>query len=177
MKFLTIAAAASTMALLAVPALADTPPKFTASCPGGSEIASDGKGKVSIDGSKASLKTMSGTAWQAHLGAVTVDIGRDGAQVFVSEAPKGDLCEVTSSSAAANSDGSVGGVPKADQKACLKAVKHKTNNKMVTVLAATSSEANNNVTIGVGKDKAKWQCLVKDGRVAEVMSLTDEGGL
>ena len=108
---------------------------------------------------------------------MTTDIGRDGAQVFVSEAPKGDLCQVTSSSAAANSDGSVGGVPKSDQKACLKAVKHKTNNKVVSVLDASSSEANNSVTIGVGKDKAKWQCLVKNGKVAEVMSLTDEGGL
>jgi hypothetical protein len=29
----------------------------------------------------------------------------------------------------------------------------------------------------VGRDRAKWQCLVKNGRVADVMSLTDEGGL
>ena len=120
---------------------------------------------------------MSGTAWQAHLGAMTIDIGRDGAQVFVSESPKGDICQVTSSSAAGNADGSVGGVSKADQKACLKAVSRKTNNNTVTVLEASSSEANNQVIVGVGEDKAKWQCLVKDGKVAETMSLTDEGAL
>ncbi|MCU0789664.1 MAG: hypothetical protein MUE79_01230, partial [Nitratireductor sp.] len=106
-----------------------------------------------------------------------IDIGRDGAQVFVSEAPKGEICQVTSSSAAPNSDGSIGGVPKPDQKACLKAVKRQTRNKNATVLEATSSEANNTVVIGVGEDKAKWRCLVKNGSVAEVMSLTDEGSL
>jgi hypothetical protein len=163
--------------VMAAPALAENPPKFSASCPSGSEVTSNGNGKVSIDGGKAALKSMSSTAWQAHLGAMTIDIGRDGAQVFVSESPKGDLCQVTSSSAAPNSDGSVGGVPKSDQKACLKAVKHKTKNKVVTVLEARSSEANNQVIIGVGADKAKWQCLVKNGLVVDVMSMTDEGGL
>ena len=91
MKILSLAAAAAAAALLAVaavPALAATPPKFTASCPSGSEVTSDGQGTVKIDGTKAALKTMSGTAWQAHLGAMTIDIGRDGAQVFASEAPK-----------------------------------------------------------------------------------------
>jgi hypothetical protein len=29
----------------------------------------------------------------------------------------------------------------------------------------------------VGEQKAKWRCLVKNGRVADVMSLTDEGAL
>jgi hypothetical protein len=177
MKTLTLAAAAAAMAVLATPAFAATPPKFAASCPSGSEVTSDGKGMVSIDGGKAALKTMSGTAWQAHLGAMTIDIGRDGAQVFVSESPKGDICQVTSSSAAPNSDGSVGGVPKADIKACNKAVKRKTNNKDTSMLDAKSAEANNTVIIGVGKDKAKWQCLVKNGKVADVMSLTNEGGL
>lgn len=177
MKSIAIATSAAALVLLATPAFAAAPPKFTATCPSGSEIASDGKGTVRIDGSKAALKSMSGTAWQAHLGAMTIDIGRDGAQVFASEAPRGDICQVTSSSAAPNSDGSVGGVPKSDQKACLKAVKRKTNNKNVTVLTATSAEANNTVILGVGSEKAKWQCLVKNGSVAEVMSLTDEGAL
>jgi hypothetical protein len=176
MKRTLLFAGALTIACTA-PVLAADPPTFTAACPSGSEVSSNGKGTVSIDGTKAALKKMSNTAWQAHLGAMTIDIGRDGAQVFVSEAPKGDVCKVTSSSAAPNRDGSIGGVPKSDQKACLEAVSRKTNNKTVTVLDATSSEANNRVTVGVGKDKAKWQCLVKDGSVADVMSLTDEGGL
>lgn len=163
--------------VMAAPALAENPPKFSASCPSGSEVTSNGNGKVSIDGGNAALKSMSSTAWQAKLGAMTIDIGRDGAQVFVSESPKGDICQVTSSSAAPNKDGSVGGVPKTDIKACNKAVKRKTNNKQTTVLEASSSEANNQVIIGVGPDKAKWQCLVKNGRVADVMSLTNEGGL
>jgi len=178
MKPITLAAAAAAIVLLALPAAAAAPPKFKASCPSGSEIASDGKGTVKIDGTPAKLKAMSDTAWQAHLGAMTIDIGRDGAQVFASEAPKGDICQVTSSSAAANADGSVGGVPKSDIKACRKAVKKKTNTKDVTVLTATSAEANNTVILGVGPAKAKWQCLVKNGAVAgEVMSLTDEGAL
>ena len=176
MKRTLLAAAALTIAFTA-PVLAADPPKFAATCPSGSEVTSDGKGTVSIDGTKAALKKMSNSAWQAHLGAMTIDIGRDGAQVFVSEAPKGDLCKVTSSSAAPNRDGSIGGVPKSDQKACLDAVSRKTNNKTVTVLDATSSEANNMVTVGVGEAKAKWRCLVKGGTVADVMSLTDEGGL
>lgn len=177
MKTISLAATAATALILcAAPALAATPPKFTASCPSGSEVESDGKGTVKIDGTKAALKSMSSTAWQAHLGAMTIDIGRDGAQVFASEAPKGDICQVTSSSAAPNADGSVGGVPKSDQKACLKAVKRKTKNS-VTLLEARSSEANNTVIVGVGPDKAKWQCLVKNGKVGDIMSLTDEGAL
>ena len=71
----------------------------------------------------------------------------------------------------------MGGVPLSDQKACLTAVSRKTNNNTVKVLDANSSEANNTVIVGVGPDKAKWQCLVKNGKVADVMSKTDEGGL
>jgi hypothetical protein len=71
----------------------------------------------------------------------------------------------------------VASVPQKDQQACLAAVSNKTNNGVVAVLDASSSEANNTVIIGVGEQKARWQCLVKNGRVAEVMSLSDEGGL
>jgi len=149
-------------------------PKFTATCPNGTEVSSNQKGEVRINDQKAKVKALSSSAWQAHTSDITVDIGRDGAEVFVSVAPSGDLCKVTSSHAAGNADGSIGGVPVTDQKACRKAVSRKTNNKVVTVLDAISSEANNSVTIGVGSDKAKWQCLVKGGRVANVMSLTAE---
>ena len=45
----------------------------------------------------------------------------------------------------------------------------------VVLLNTETSEANNTVIIGVGEQKAKWQCLVKNGKVAEVMSLTNEG--
>ncbi len=40
-----------------------------------------------------------------------------------------------------------------------------------------TSEANNDITIGVSPDRAPWKCLVKDGKVAGVMSETDEGAL
>ncbi len=160
----------------ATSAFADAP-EFTATCPNGMQVTANPKGEVHINDHKAEVKTLSSSAWQAHASGITVDIGRDGAQVFVSTTPAGDVCEVTSSHAAANADGSIGGVPLTDQKACLKAVAHKTNNKVVAVLDAIRSEANNSVTIGVGPEKAKWQCLVKGGSVADVMSLTDEGSL
>jgi hypothetical protein len=152
-------------------------PQFTATCPNGTQVTASPKGEVHINDHKAEVKVVSSSAWQAHASGITVDIGRDGAQVFVSTTPTGDVCEVTSSQAAGNADGSIGGVALTDQKACLKAVSGKTNNTVVTVLDAISSQANNSVTIGVGPDKAKWQCLVKDGSVADVMSLTDEGSL
>jgi len=152
-------------------------PEFTAACPNGTKVNANPKGQVHINDIKAEVKALSGSAWKAQANGISVDIGRDGAQVFVSTSPAGDVCEVASSNAAGNADGSIGGVPLTDQKACLKAVSSKTNNKVVSVLTAISSQANNSVTIGVGADKAKWQCLVKDGKVAEVMSMTDEGAL
>ncbi|MCX7305187.1 MAG: SH3 domain-containing protein [Hyphomicrobiales bacterium] len=63
-----------------------------------------------------------------------------------------------------------------DKNACLAAVSKQTNNSVV-VLSSEFSEANTSVIIGVGPDRAPWQCLVSRGRVAEVMSLTDEGAL
>ena len=68
-------------------------------------------------------------------------------------------------------------MPPGDQQACLAAVSGKTNNGTVKILDATTSEANNTVIVGVGKQKAKWRCLVKNGKAADVMSLTSEGAL
>jgi hypothetical protein len=68
-------------------------------------------------------------------------------------------------------------VPSADKRACLRAVKAKTRNSRVAVIDTNSSEANNTVTVGVGRDRAPWRCLVKCGVVADVMSQTDEGAL
>ncbi len=64
-----------------------------------------------------------------------------------------------------------------DEIACEFAVAKATNNGDTEVLGSESSEANTLVIIGVGEQKAKWKCLVKDGKVAEVMSLADEGRL
>lgn len=174
MKTLPFIAPLTALALLAVfaaPALAD-PPKFTATCPDGITVKSNGKGKVKINGEKSAVKKLTSSSWQASLGSTKIDIGQDGGKVFVSSQGV-NVCEVT----AGSSGESVSSVPEADQQACLKAVAKTTNNARVTVLDASSAEANNTVIVGVGKDKAKWQCLVKNGHVAEVMSLTDEGAL
>jgi hypothetical protein len=68
-------------------------------------------------------------------------------------------------------------VPGKDKQACIRAVKKQTKNPKAVVIGAVGSEANNQVTIGVGPQRAPWKCLVKRGKVAEVMSQTDEGGL
>jgi hypothetical protein len=70
-----------------------------------------------------------------------------------------------------------GGMPSRDQQACLAAVSNSTNNGDVTILRTETSEANNMVVVGVGAQRAPWRCLVKDGVVAEVMSMTNEGSL
>jgi len=68
-------------------------------------------------------------------------------------------------------------VPAKDKQACVRAVKSKTHNPEVVVIGVIGSEANNQVTLGVGPEKAPWRCLVKRGKVADVMSQTDEGAL
>jgi hypothetical protein len=66
--------------------------------------------------------------------------------------------------------------PSADEAACLAAVAAQTNNSGV-VLESYTSEANNEVIVGVGPQQARWQCLVKNGAVAQTMSLVNEGTL
>jgi len=63
-----------------------------------------------------------------------------------------------------------------DESVCLTAVGNQTGNSVV-VLESMTSEANNQVIIGVGPDRARWQCLVNGGTVVQVMSLTNEGAL
>ena len=108
--------------------------------------------------------------------------GMDGSALTVTYTAKGGangICQVTSSAASGDAGGGANLTlaPAKDQEACLAAVSNKTNNGEVTVLDTNSSEANNTVIVGVGEQKAKWRCLVKNGRVADVMSLTDEGAL
>lgn len=64
----------------------------------------------------------------------------------------------------------------ADTSACLAAVAEQTGNS-VSVLRSEVSEANTLVMVGVGPQQAPWRCLVSDGQVADVMSMTDEGAL
>jgi len=44
-------------------------------------------------------------------------------------------------------------------------------------LSVEESEANTLVMVGVGPNRAPWKCLSKNGAVAEVSSMTDEGNL
>lgn len=64
----------------------------------------------------------------------------------------------------------------ADEGACLSAVAQQTGNSVV-VTSSEFSEANTLVMVGVGPQRAPWKCLVSNGVVAEVTSMTDEGAL
>jgi len=74
-------------------------------------------------------------------------------------------------------DGAAQSAAGKDEQACLQAVSTETNNGDVVTLSVEESEANTLVMIGVGPNRAPWKCLSKDGVVAEVMSMTDEGAL
>ncbi len=69
-------------------------------------------------------------------------------------------------------------VPQAARSACLAAVSKTTGNPDALIIEMIYSEANSQVTVGVGPARAPWQCLVSNsGIVANVMSLTNEGAL
>lgn len=68
-------------------------------------------------------------------------------------------------------------VPISDVDVCEAAVARETGNSQVRTLRTEFSEANNAVIVGVGPSEAPWQCLVKNGGVGGVMSLTNEGTL
>jgi hypothetical protein len=65
----------------------------------------------------------------------------------------------------------------ADQ-ACLRAVTVETNNPDVVLLNSSFSQAGTEVIVGVGENRARWQCIAySDGSTSRPMSLTDEGFL
>ena len=65
----------------------------------------------------------------------------------------------------------------AAEQACLRDVRNMTNNPQVVVIASNPHQAGGKyVTVGVGPDRAPWQCIgYEDGATAEIMSLVDEG--
>lgn len=70
------------------------------------------------------------------------------------------------------------GAPTAAQQACLRDVRNTTNNPDVTVLESSFSEAGTQVIVGVGPQRARWNCIAyADGTTAGIESLTDEGSL
>ena len=69
-------------------------------------------------------------------------------------------------------------VPAASRNACLRAVASTTNNPAVSIGQMIFSQANSEVIVLVGPQRARWQCLVSNtGIVQNVMSLTNEGAL
>jgi hypothetical protein len=178
MKSAAFAIATVSLIMISAPAIAAAP-KFTGSCPTGITVKSNGSGTIRINGKKASVKTLNSNAWEARANGVTIDIARDAGGLILSYTAKGGangICQVTSAAASAGSAPS-SGTPSKDEQACLAATSRQTNNGDVTVLSTETSEANNTVYVGVGPQRAKWKCLVKNGKVAEVQSMTDEGGL
>ncbi len=64
------------------------------------------------------------------------------------------------------------------QQACLRDVANTTNNSQVVVLSSAFSEAGTQVTVGVGEDRAPWNCIAySDGATAGIEFLGDEGAL
>ncbi len=64
------------------------------------------------------------------------------------------------------------------QQACLRDVANTTNNSQVVVLSSAFSEAGTQVTVGVGEDRAAWNCIAySDGATAGIEFLGDEGAL
>ncbi len=74
--------------------------------------------------------------------------------------------------------GSVGVMPGPAEQACLQRVSMETNNGDVVLLGSTFSEAGTEVIVGVGPQRARWQCIAyRDGSTTRPMSLTNEGFL
>ncbi len=68
--------------------------------------------------------------------------------------------------------------PTPAQQACLRDVAKTTNNSQVVVLSSAFSEAGTQVTVGVGEDRAPWNCIAyTDGSTAGIEFLGDEGAL
>lgn len=74
--------------------------------------------------------------------------------------------------------GSTSGAPSLAEQGCLRDVSRTTNNGDVAIMSSTFSEAGTTVIVGVGPERARWECIgYSDGTTAGIMSLTDEGSL
>jgi hypothetical protein len=193
MKAATLTALSLAALSFAGPALAKVP-YFAAKCPTDILVETDRSGRAYIAGKKASVRSSNANYYEIAVPGFTASVAVDAGSLIVNYTGRhraNGVCQVveqekvesappSNTPAAAPSSASPAGVddvPARDKKACLRAVKAKTHNPKVTVLEALSSEANNTVTVGVGAQRAPWRCLVKRGRVADVMSLTNEGAL
>lgn len=70
------------------------------------------------------------------------------------------------------------GAPTDAEQACLRDVTATTANPEVMLLGSEFSEAGTSVRVGVGPERAPWNCIAySDGTTAGIESLTDEGAL
>lgn len=70
------------------------------------------------------------------------------------------------------------GTPSAAEQVCLRDVTATTNNPDVVLLGSEFSEAGTLVRVGVGADRAPWQCIAySDGTTAGIQFLGSEGYL
>lgn len=81
-------------------------------------------------------------------------------------------------SACVDETGSASGGMAGPDTACLNAVKAETGNYDAAVLSSSFSQAGTEVIVGVGPQRARWQCIAySDGSTSRPMSLTNEGFL
>ena len=172
---------------LATPAFAKVP-YFAAKCPTDITVETDRAGRAYLNGKRATVRTQNANYSEIVGGGITISVARDARSLIVSYTgphKANGICQVVEQETVESAPeaskpkatNASDGVPKGDKEACLKAVKRKTQNSKVTVIDAVSSEANNTVTVGVGTTPAPWRCLVKRGKVADIMSQTNEGRL
>lgn len=67
-----------------------------------------------------------------------------------------------------------GPVSAADEAACREAVAKTAGAAEMTVLSAEASAGNAEIVMGVGPEKARWQCLLSGGKVAGIMEVAEE---
>ena len=77
-----------------------------------------------------------------------------------------------------STNGASSAAPNAAEQACLRDVTSTTNNPDVVLLGSEFSQAGTLVRVGVGPQRAPWQCIAySDGTTAGIQSLTNEGTL
>lgn len=82
-------------------------------------------------------------------------------------------CDVDSSATTAAS-----ATPTPAEQACLRDVTASTQNPDVVLLSSSFSEAGTLVNVGVGPDRAPWQCIAySDGTTDGIQFMGDEGAL
>lgn len=69
-------------------------------------------------------------------------------------------------------------MPGAAEQTCLQRVRSETNNPDVVLLGSRAVSGGTEVTVGVGEQRAPWQCIAySSGGTSRPMSMTNEGTL